>query len=193
MIALVLDIPDSIGKIDDAKFLDLCRKNPHSRIERSSKGEIIIMSPTGGETGRRNFELSLLFGEWNNKMKLGKFFDSSTAFRLPKSGIRSPDVGFVSAEKWNSLTAEEKRKFPPICPEFVMELLSDSDSISASINKMEEWMDNGCELAWLIDMDTKKVYIYRKNKPPEILDGLNVILSGENVLPGFELNLGELE
>ncbi|HMV45459.1 MAG TPA: Uma2 family endonuclease [Leptospiraceae bacterium] len=193
MNTFVLEIPDSIGKIDDEKYLDLCKKNPESRIERSSKGEIIIMAPTGGETGRRNFELGIRFGEWNRKKKLGKFFDSSTAFKLPKGGIRSPDVGFVSNAKWNSISLEDKKKFPPLCPEFVLELLSDSDSIETSQKKMEEWMDNGCLLSWLIDLDEKKIYIYRKNKPVETLLGLDHILSGEDVLPEFTLDLKEIE
>lgn len=193
MIALVLDIPDSIGKIDDRKFIDLCNKNPDSRIERSNKGEIVIMPPTGGETGRKNFELITLFGNWNKKKKLGIFFDSSTAFRLPKGGIRSPDVGFVSNKKWNALSLEDKKKFPPVCPEFVVELLSDSDSIYTLKQKMEEWIENGCELAWLIDTDEKKVYIYRKDKPVEVLADLDRILSGEEVLPEFNLDLKEIE
>jgi Uma2 family endonuclease len=193
MIALVLDIPDSIGKIDDQKFLDLCQNNPDSRIERSSKGEIIIMAPTGGETGRRNFELGLLFGKWNKRKKLGKFFDSSTAFRLPKGGIRSPDVGFVSNAKWDALSTEDKKKFPPVCPEFVVELLSDSDSLETSQKKMDEWLHNGCQLAWLIDIDENKVYIYRQNKEVEILEDLNRILSGEEILPEFTLDLKEIE
>ncbi len=193
MIALVLDIPDSIGKIDDQKYLDLCKKNPESRIERSSKGEIIIMAPTGGETGRRNSDLLSFVWNWNKKKKLGVIFDSSTAFKLPKGGIRSPDVGFVSNKKWNSLSSEDKKKFPPLCPEFVVELLSDSDSIETSQKKMVEWLDNGCLLAWLIDLDEKKIYIYRNNKPLEVLVGLDHILSGEDVLPEFTLDLKEIE
>jgi Uma2 family endonuclease len=193
MIALVLDIPDSIGKIDDNKFLDLCNKNPESRIERTSKGEIIIMAPTGGETGRRNSNLLSMVWQWNQLKKMGIVFDSSTAFKLPKTGIRSPDVGFVSNKKWNSLSKEDKKKFPPVCPDFVLELLSDSDSIFTSKAKMEEWMDNGCLLAWLIDLDDKIIYIYRKDKPMETKIGLDHILFGEEVLPDFQLNLNEIE
>jgi len=146
MTALVIDFSDSIGEINDDRFLDLCKKNPDSRIERSDKGEIIIMPPTGGETGRRNSNLLSIVWNWNREKKLGIIFDSSTAFALPKGGIRSPDVGFVSNEKWNSLSKNDKRKFPPVCPEFVLELISDSDSIETTQKKMKEWMDNGCLL-----------------------------------------------
>ncbi|MCB1178921.1 MAG: Uma2 family endonuclease, partial [Leptospiraceae bacterium] len=168
-------------------------KNPESRIEKSGKGEIIIMAPTAGETGRRNSNLLSLIWNWNKENQLGIIFDSSTAFKLPKGGIRSPDVGFVSNEKWNSLSTKEKKKFPPICPEFVVEILSDSDSTDTLQKKMEEWIDNGCLLGWLIDIDERNVYIYRQGKKVEKIIGLNHVLSGENILPGFNLDLKDIE
>ncbi len=192
MLALKLELPKTITRITDRKFQDLCQKNPESRIERTSEGDIVIMAPTGGETGKRNFLLAVKIGKWNEDAKLGVLFDSSTAFKLPSSAIRSPDIAFVKNKKWNSISKEEKKKFPPLCPDFVIELLSDSDSILLTKEKMDEWMKNGCELAWLIDLDSEKIYIYRKAEAIQELKGLKHTLSGESVLPGFKLNLKEI-
>lgn len=192
MLALKLELPQTITRINDRKFHDLCKKNPESRLERTSEGDIVIMAPTGGETGKRNFLLAVRIGKWNEEAKLGVLFDSSTAFKLPSSAIRSPDIAFVKNKKWNSISKEEKKKFPPLCPDFVIELLSDSDSILLTKEKMDEWMKNGCELAWLIDLDAQAIYIYRKDKPTQELKGLKHTLSGESILPGFKLNLKEI-
>jgi Uma2 family endonuclease len=192
MLALKLELPQTMTPINDRKFHDLCKKNPESRIERTGEGDIVIMAPTGGETGKRNFLLAVKIGKWNEEMKLGVLFDSSTAFKLPSSAIRSPDIAFVRTKKWKSLSKEEKKKFPPLCPDFVIELLSDSDSILLAKEKMDEWMKNGCELAWLINLDSQKIHIYRKDKPIQECKGLKHTLSGESTLPGFELNLKEI-
>lgn len=182
---------DVISKINDEKFYQLCRHNPELNLERNQKGEIIIMSPTGGETGKKNAELIIDFGMWNRQYKLGVIFDSSTCFKLPKGSNRSPDVAYLKKERWNKLTEEEKTKFPPIAPDFVLELMSKTDSLKDTQEKMAEYMDNGVKLGWLINPEQKQVEIYRQGKEKEVLDNPK-ILSGEEILPEFNLDLTEI-
>ncbi len=179
---------DVMGQLTDETFYELCRHNPDIKFERNIKGELIIMSPTGGETGNINAELLIEFGCWNRQYKLEKLFDSSTCFKLPNGSNRSPDIAWIKQERWNSLTPEEKEKFPPISPDFVLELLSPSDSLKDTQNKMQEYQDNGVKLGWLINRKNKQVEIYRLNQPKEILTSPNT-LSGESILPNFTLNL----
>ncbi len=179
---------DAMGKLTDETFYQLCRNNPDIKFERNSKGEILIMSPTGGETGNINAELLIEFGFWNRQYKLGKLFDSSTCFKLPNGSNRSPDIAWIKQDRWNTLSPEEKEKFPPICPDFVLELLSPSDSLKDTENKMQEYQDNGVKLGWLINRKKKQVEIYRLNQTKEILTSTQT-LSGENILPKFTLNL----
>lgn len=174
--------------ISDDQFYHLCRANPDIQFERNPQGEIIIMSPTGGETGNRNAEINAEFVLWNRCTKLGKVFDSSTCFKLPQGGDRAPDVAWVRQAKWDSLTPEQKEKFPPIAPDFVLELLSPSDSLAATQAKMQEYMASGVQLAWLIHRKNRRVEIYRPGQLPEILEAPTT-LSGEDILPGFILNL----
>ena len=174
--------------ISDDQFYQLCRANPDIQFERNPQGEIIIMSPTGGETGNRNAEIIVEFGIWNRRTKLGKVFDSSTCFKLPQGGDRAPDVAWVRQAKWDSLTPEQKEKFPPLAPDFVLELLSPSDSLAATQAKMQEYMASGVQLAWLIHRKNRRVEIYRPGQLPEIIEAPTT-LSGESVLPGFMLNL----
>ncbi|MBF2058158.1 MAG: Uma2 family endonuclease [Cyanobacterium sp. T60_A2020_053] len=179
---------DVISKIDDEKFYQLCRHNPELKLEQNEKGELIIMSPTGGETGRFNSELNVEFGIWNRQKKLGYIFDSSTCFKLPKGGSRSPDVAYIQKERWDNLTQEEKIKFPPIAPDFILELMSKTDSLKTLREKMAEYMDNGVKLGWLINPDQKEVEIYRQGQEKEVLNNPKTI-SGEEVLPEFILDL----
>lgn len=179
---------DAITKINDEQFYQLCRYNPELNLERNQKGEIIIVSPTGGETGNYNAELIVEFGIWNRQKKLGKIFDSSTCFKLPKGSNRSPDVAFIKQERWDKLTPEEKTKFPPIAPDFVLELMSKTDSLKDIQEKMAEYMDNEIKLGWLINPEKKQVEIYRQGQAKEILDCPKSI-SGEEVLPNFILDL----
>jgi len=174
--------------ISDDQFYQLCRANPDIKFERNPQGEIIIMSPTGGETGNRNAEIIVEFGIWNRRTKLGKVFDSSTGFKLPQGGDRSPDVAWVRQERWDSLTPEQKEKFPPIAPDFVLELLSPSDSLATTQAKMQEYIASGVQLAWLIQRQNRRVEIYRPGQLPEILE-TPATLSGESILPGFILDL----
>lgn len=188
---ITLLIPETVVPKDDSKFKEICIRNSENRIERTKLGEIIIKPPTGGETGNWNAELILILGNWNKKHRQGKIFDSSTAFRLPSSAIRSPDAAFISNSRWDSLTSKEKSEFPPVCPDFVSEIRSKSDSIKDLQNKMDEWIENGCRLAWVLDISERKVYIYRPEKETEIKYG-EFLLNGEDVLPGLEFNFNEL-
>lgn len=177
-----------IIKLTDEQFYQLCRTNPDVKFERNATGEIIIMSPTGGETGNFNSEINADFVIWNRQTKLGKVFDSSTCFKLPNGAARSPDVAWVKQSRWNTLTSEEKEKFPPIAPDFVLELMSPTDSLKETQKKMQEYIENGVKLGWLVNRKNRSVEIYRQGKAVELLDSPTE-LSGEDVLPGFVLNL----
>jgi Uma2 family endonuclease len=177
--------------LSENQFFSLCQQNPDLKFERSGQGELIIMPPTGGETGRKNAELIADFIIWNRQSKLGIVFDSSTCFRLPNGSDRSPDVSWLKKERWDSLTPEQQRKFPPLCPDFVLELLSPSDNLSFTHAKMQEYQANGVQLAWLLNPQDQQVEIYRLGYPVEILSCPRE-LSGENVLPNFILNIAWL-
>lgn len=178
---------------DDDALYEFCLRNDHLKVERDAFGNVFLMPNTGGVTGIKNSEIIVDLGIWNRKAKLGKVFDSSTAFRLPSSAVRSPDAAWVSNELWNSLTEEEKKKFPPICPEFLIELMSDSDDLKDATEKMHKWMDNGCQLAWLIYPKKEEVRIFRANGTVDLIIGFNNILSGENILPNLEFDLSFLK
>ncbi len=186
MAVLTLDL-SSISDISRLQFRQIAADNPEMRLERSKQGHLIIMAPTGGETGNWNSELNLEVGLWNRNNPMGKTFDSSTGFELPNGGDRSPDVSWITLEKWESLTPEERRGFLPLCPDFAVELMSRSDSWPKTQAKMEEYMESGCRLGWLIDTKGKRVAIYRPSQPPEILMSPDSLL-GEDVLPGFVLD-----
>jgi Uma2 family endonuclease len=179
---------DGITKIDDEQFSQLCRYNPELSLERNQKGEIIIMSPTGGETGKKNAELMIDFGLWNRRQKSGQIFDSSTCFKLPLGSNRSPDVAYIRQERWDQLTQDERESFPPIAPDFVLELMSKTDSLKRLQEKMQEYIDNGVKLGWLINPEKKQVEIYRQGQEKEVLDN-PLTLSGEVILPEFILDL----
>lgn len=188
MLQVVLQ-PDP--NMDDDQFFEFCQRNRDLRIERSAQQEIIIMPPTGGETGTRNFELSRQFGNWAKKDNSGATFDSSTGFKLPNKAERSPDTSWIRRERLAKLTAEQKRKFIPLCPDFVVELRSPSDDLDKVKAKMDEYIANGAQLGWLIDPETRKVHVYRPNQPVEILDNPQQV-SGDPELPGFVLELAEI-
>ncbi len=177
-----------IIQLSDDQFYQLCRANPEIKFERNAKGELIIMPPTGGETGNRNVEIAAEFVIWNRQTKLGKVFDSSTCFKLPNGADRSPDVSWIKQERWDTLTPKEKEKFPPIAPDFVLELMSPTDSLKVTQDKMKEYMKNNVRLGWLIDPKTRQVEIYRQGQDVVVLQS-PATLSGEDVLPGFVLNL----
>ena len=182
-------------KVTPEQFDLLADVEQTARMELTQDGELIVMSPTGGEAGRKNFNLYLDLGNWNRQMKLGEAFDSSTIFVLPNGARRSPDVSWIRLDKWNSLTLKEKEGFPPVVPDFVIELVSPSDLKNQRYQdlqvKMQEYLDNGVKLGWLIEPAAKTVEIYRPSKQVEILNNPQT-LSGENVLPGFILDLSEI-
>ena len=188
MSALPIRIPD-LPSMDNDRLYNFCVYNPELKIERNHKGELLIMAPTGGETGNRNFFINgIIFAYLKQKSPKGKFFDSSTGFLLPNKAIRSPDASWISADRWNALRPEERKKFVPLAPDFLIELLSESDELAFAQLKMQEWMENGVRLAWLLDPFQKMSYIYRQNRELEIISGM-VTLNGEDVLPDFELDL----
>ncbi len=179
---------EAVGKLNDERFYQLCRDNPEIKFERTAEGELIVMAPTGGETGRQNAEIVADFVLWNRQTKLGVCFDSSTGFKLPNGADRSPDIAWIRRERWDALTAEQKEKFPPIAPDFVLELLSSTDDLSAAQAKMREYMDNHVRLGWLIDRKSHRVEVYRQDRAVEVLNAPDR-LSGEDMLPGFILDL----
>jgi len=187
MTAVILQIPESL-KFTDDKFVEMVAANKDLRLELSAQGELSIMSPTGGETGDRNLELGGQVWFWNRQNGLGKAFDSSTGFKLPNGATRSPDVSWIKMERWNALTPEQRKRFLPLCPDFVIELVSESDDLADTQAKMREYIANGLRLGWLINPKNKQVEIYRPNQEIEILES-PTSLSGEDVLPGFILDL----
>lgn len=179
----------SIAHLDDTQFAKLCVDNRELKLELTPNGELVIVSPTGGDTGRVNATLITRFVNWNEKYKLGEVFDSSTCFKLPNGGTRSPDVSWIEKSKWAALSKEDKRKFPPIAPDFVLELLSPSDSLRTTQEKMQEYMLSGVKLGWLINLEDKQVEIYRANAATKEVLQAPYRLSDEYLLPGFDLTL----
>ncbi|PSO82734.1 MAG: hypothetical protein BRC45_09125 [Cyanobacteria bacterium QS_5_48_63] len=187
MTAITLNL-NAVVELTKEEFYQLCQQNSDLRLERNAQGEIIIMPPTGGETGKRNSILLVQLWLWNEQTQLGEVFDSSTGFSLPKGGDRSPDISWVKKSKWEALTPQQKEKFVPLCPYFLIELISPSDNLKNTQDKMQEYLNNGNRLGWLINRQQKQVEIYRPEQAVETLQS-PPNLSGEDVLPGFTLNL----
>ena len=179
---------EPITSLTREQFYQLCLKNPELQLERNPQGELIIMSPVGGESGKKEANLIGDLIIWNRQTKLGVVFSSSTIFSLPKGGDRSPDVAWVSSKKWEGLTQEEREGFPPICPDFVIELRSKSDRLKPLQEKMQEYLDSGLRLGWLINPQQKQIEIYQPQQAVKIIN-MPTTLSGENVLPGLNLSL----
>lgn len=188
MLATPLTLNLDTVRLTDEQFYELCQNNHELKFERNRKGGLIIMSPVGGESGNREVQLMTDLEIWNRQTKLGYTFSSSTVFKLPNGADRSPDASWIKRERWEALPAEQKRKFPPIAPDFVIELRSETDSLKILREKMQEYIEAGVQLAWLINPQQQQVEIYRPQKEIEIRN-LPTELSGENVLPGFNLNL----
>jgi Uma2 family endonuclease len=188
MIALDLS---PIATLTREDFYQLCVANPDMRLERNATGELIIMPPTGGDTGYLNSKLNGELYAWNKTNRAGAIFDSSTGFGLPNGGDRSPDLSWIPLAKWMALTPTERQGFLPLCPDFVVEILSATDSWPKTQAKMEEYLANGCLLAWLIDPKRQRVAIYRQGRAMEILES-PASLSGEDILPGFMLDTSVL-
>ncbi|MCW3088983.1 MAG: hypothetical protein JWP81_52 [Ferruginibacter sp.] len=180
-------------KMSDEEFFDFCQQNPGVRMERDRNNQIVLMAPTGFYTGKFNADIITELNLWNRKFKMGEVFDSSTGFTLPDGAIFSPDAAWLSNEKVSTLTEEEKQRFARVCPDFVIELKSSLDQINTLKAKMLQWIENGARLAWLIDPTNKKVVIYKADGSVTIIQDFSNKLSGEDILPGFELNLQLLQ
>jgi Uma2 family endonuclease len=178
-------------QVTDEQFMQLVKANPDLRLERTAEGELLVMPPTGSEGGNYNAEVSADLVLWNRRARLGKVFDSSTGFRLPNGAIRAPDTAWVAQPRWDALTPAQRQGFAPLCPDFVLELASATDDTADLRVKMQEYFDNGCRLGWLIDPRTQQVEVYRPAQPIEVLQA-PATLSGEEVLPGFVLDLHRL-
>jgi Uma2 family endonuclease len=170
------------------EFYELCRQNPDLNLERTASGEVIILSPVGGETGARNLSIGAQLYNWNDEHQLGIAFDSSAGFNLPNGADRSPDASWITAARWAQLSTEAKSKFAPLCPDFVIESRSSSDSMKKLRKKMQEYIDNDARLGWLIDPQSRTVEIYEPGEEAEILYD-PAYVAGDPVLPGFVLNL----
>jgi Uma2 family endonuclease len=184
---ITLDLRPDLQLTDQA-FEQLCRSNPDLRLERTAQGELIAIAPSGSETGYYNSDISGQLWQWNRKLQRGITFDSSAGFTLPNGAIRSPDAAWIEKSRWESLPAEQRRKFAPICPDFVIELKSPSDDLSVLQGKLGEYVENGVRLGWLIDSENHQVFCYRPQQSVEILNNPRN-LSGEDILVGFILDL----
>jgi Uma2 family endonuclease len=188
---LVLHFSPLLKKLSEQEFYEFCRLNPDLSLELSSEGDLIIMPPTGGKSGVRNATLGARLTTWALENKSGKAFDSSTVFTLPNGAKRSPDFAWVKNERWDALTEDEQERFPPLCPDFVVELRSRTDTLKNLWQKMDEYMSNGAQLGWLIDPQERRVYVYRSGAAVEQLNDPQTV-SGEPLLRGLELELQEI-
>jgi Uma2 family endonuclease len=174
--------------LSDDQFYALCQRNSDWRFELSSIGELIVMAPVGGEGGNHEADLIIDTGNWNRETTLGYTFSSSTLFKLPNGAKRSPDVAWIRKERWENLSPDQRRKIPAIAPDFVIELRSETDALEPLQAKMQEYLDNGVQLGWLINLQDRQVEIYRLGQPVE-RRSLPATLFGEEVMPGFKLDL----
>lgn len=174
--------------LTDEQFYQLCIHNPEWNIEQTATGALIVMSPVGGESGKREMNFGGELYVWNKQTRLGEVFSSSTIFKLPKGGKRSPDAAWVELSRWQALTPEERKKFPPIAPDFVIELRSATDDLATLQAKMQEYLASGVRLGWLLNPQDQQVELYRQGQTQEVR-ALPTLLSGETVLPGFELQI----
>ena len=190
MTVVTVNLSPPFELTDDA-FYQLCRNNPDVKFERTATGELVVMSPVGGEGGKREADLIFELVGWNRQTKLGVVFSSSAGFKLPNGADRSPDAAWVKQERWDALSPEQQRKFPPIAPDFVIELRSESDDLEELRAKMREYRDNNVILGWLINPKDQQVEVYRQGQPVELLAAPES-LSGEAILPGFNLELNRI-
>ncbi len=185
-------LSSDVLQLTDDELFRLCAANRDLRIERDCHGNLLLMPPTGGDTSGKNSILTAELVIWNRKTRLGKVFDSSGGFVLPNGAMRSPDAAWIPTERWQRLSAAQRKKFLPLCPDFVVELVSPTDRLQDLQAKMREWMDNGCRLGWLLDPAEETAYVYRAAGALEVVDTFDAALSGEAVLPGFVLALKDL-
>jgi Uma2 family endonuclease len=179
---------EALVRLSNEEFYRFCQLHRDLRFERTRNGDLIVMPPTGGETGRRNSSLTAQLVTWSESDGSGITFDSSTGFRLPLGGERSPDASWVRVERWEGLTAAQRKQFPPLAPDFVVELRSESDSLEELKAKMAEYIENGVHLGWLLDPSTRTAWVYSGDGEVREIDSPNM-LAGDPVLPGFVLRL----
>ncbi|MEP0917265.1 Uma2 family endonuclease [Leptolyngbya sp. DQ-M1] len=177
--------------LTDDQFFQLCQDNRDLQFERTALGEIIIMPPTGSESGRRNTKITTQIDNWNEQTQLGEVFDSSSGFTLPNGASYAPDAAWIRRERWEALTPEQQEKFAPICPDVVIELRSRTDSLPKLQAKMREYIENGAKLGWLLDRQNQCVEVYRPERETEILQAPTTI-SADDILPGFTLDLQKI-
>lgn len=180
-----------VMELTDERLYLLCQANRELRFERTAQGELLLMAPTAGETGRRNAKLTQHLANWADIDGSGLVFDSSTGFVLPNGAMRSPDAAWLRHSRWESLRLDQKQTFIPLCPDFVIELRSGTDSLQALQDKLQEYLQNGALLGWLIDPPYRRVYVYRPGVPVKCLEKVNAI-SGDPELPGFVLGLSQV-
>lgn len=187
---LTVNLP-AIAPMTHAQFYDFCLANRDLRIERTASGDVVIMPPAFADTGNRNFNIAAQLGNWTEQDGTGIGFDSSAGFTLPNGAIRSPDASWIRLDRWQTLTDEQKASFAPICPDFVIELRSASDTLTSLQDKLTEYMANGAVLGWLIDRKNQTVHLYRPDQEPTILDKPETV-SGDPELPGFVLQMAKI-
>lgn len=178
--------------MSEEEFFQFCQMNDTLEFERDSQGNIILMSPTGSVTGNFNVPFISYLYQWNQIAQLGEVFDSATGFTLPNGAVRSPDASWISLDRWEGLSEEQQEAFAPICPDFVVEIRSKSDELRYLLDKMNEYIANGTRLGWLIDRFDNKIHIYKADQSVLVHKTLNVMLSGEDILPGFSINPSSL-
>ncbi|RZK22768.1 MAG: Uma2 family endonuclease [Hymenobacter sp.] len=187
-----LNVAQRLQSLSDDEFFAFCQANPELKLERKADGTIEFQTMTGGKTGARNSELNADLTVWNRSARLGRVFDSSTGFQLPTGAVRSPDASWVSQARWEALTPAQRQKFPPLCPDFVVELASPSDSLADLTAKLNEYIENGCRLGWLIDPKNETARIFRADGSVSVVKSFDETLSGGDVLPGFSFALSLL-
>jgi Uma2 family endonuclease len=188
MNSVVINLESIAHHLTDEQFYQLCVDNSDLNLEMNAAGELIIVAPVGGESGNQEADLITDLNNWNRQAKLGKVFSSSTIFILPNGAKRSPDAAWVKLERWQALTMEQRKKFPPLIPDFLIELRSATDRLVPIQDKMREYQENGLRLGWLINPQDNQIEIYRLGKSVEVIQ-IPAIISGEDVLPGFELQV----
>jgi Uma2 family endonuclease len=190
MAPIILNLKPFVELSDD-QFYQLCQNHRDLKFERTAQGELVIVTPVGGEGGSWEADLIGDLVYWNRRTQLGKVFSSSTCFKLPNGAVRSPDAACVTLNRWNQLTPEQQKKFPPICPDFVIELRSESDVLEPLQQKMQEYLSNGLRLGWLINPQKRQVEIYRANQDKQVLENPKE-LDGEEILSDFVFDLSIL-
>ena len=186
-----LDVKALTDSIDDRTLEQLCKANPDLRFETDTRGKLIVMPPTGSESGKKNGDLLIQIGIWNRQTKSGVVFDSSTGFKLSNGATRSPDVSWIALARWNSLSEREKRGFASIDPDFVIELMSPTDDLLTTQRKMNEYLNCGVKLGWLINPNAREVEVYRLGLDKQVLNNPST-LSDDTVLPGLTVDLSDI-